>query len=406
MKKIRRQTVILGLYALVMTIAYFQTVVGTYNTTVLAFSYRYGFLSRGFVGTCYQILDKLLPWDLYTYRWTQAFSFGLHLVFVLTLLFFFYTCLKKGNERLNHGMIACIFIFATFSFPEYVTFENMGRIDAVMAVLTILSVYLLLRERWEWLIIPISAIGICVHQGYALMFLSVPLVFLAVKVLENKNNTRKKYLWIFFLTCIISGILFMYFNYFSHTGGREIYEQVYKVAEAISADGAVHKQLIEHEILGLDPVADEWATHLFNFREILIFTIMMLPYLYLLIRFFSRCIKKAPTMKEKIKYMIMAAAGPVMIFPDFAFKIDYGRWVFCLIFYYAVVVLGMLARGDEALCDSFCHITGKVRKYPAIGIFLLLYPMLLTPLGDIWITELSKKITEVLLGVPQGAMIF
>lgn len=394
----------LGVYALLMTMKYFQTVVGTYNTTVLAFSYQYGFLSRGFVGTCYQLLDNLLPWNLYTYCWVQIFSFGLHLMYILMLFVFFYICLKKTEEKAHHGMTAFIFIFAAFAFPEFITYENMGRIDAVMAVLAIFSVCLLITERWEWLVIPISCIGICVHQGYALMFLSIPLAFLAVKILE-KHSRWKQYIWIFFLTCFTSGILFLYFNYFSHTGGHEIYEQIYETAQSISADGAVHKQLIEHEILGLDPSADEWPNHLFNFEEIVIFIIMAFPYLALLAAFFKKCINDSRTIGQKMKYMILALTGPLMILPDFVLKIDYGRWVYCLIFYYAMILLGSLVRRDKVIVNSFCHMTATLKKYPAICIILLLYPMILTPLGDMWITELSKNITKVLLGVPEGAII-
>ena len=50
-KNIRLKIFFLGIYAILMTMRYFQTVVGMYNTTLLAFSYQYGFISRGLVGT-------------------------------------------------------------------------------------------------------------------------------------------------------------------------------------------------------------------------------------------------------------------------------------------------------------------------------------------------------------------
>ena len=46
------------------------------NTTMLAFHYGYGFISRGLLGTLYGVLNRILPWDLYTFGWAMLF-FGL-----------------------------------------------------------------------------------------------------------------------------------------------------------------------------------------------------------------------------------------------------------------------------------------------------------------------------------------
>lgn len=71
----------------------------------------------------------------------QIFSFGCILCISCGFSVFFYICLKKTEEKAHHGMTAFIFIFAAFAFPEFITYENMGRIDAVMAVLAIFSLF-------------------------------------------------------------------------------------------------------------------------------------------------------------------------------------------------------------------------------------------------------------------------
>ena len=52
---------------------FFAGTTSNINTTMLAFNYKYGFISRGLLGTIYSVLDAILPWNLYTYRWAMFF---------------------------------------------------------------------------------------------------------------------------------------------------------------------------------------------------------------------------------------------------------------------------------------------------------------------------------------------
>ena len=60
--------ILLALYAVLQFMLNVQTTVGTYVTTMYAFSYKYGFISRGFQGTVLLFLDKILPWNFVSYH--------------------------------------------------------------------------------------------------------------------------------------------------------------------------------------------------------------------------------------------------------------------------------------------------------------------------------------------------
>lgn len=49
--------------------------------TMMAFSYKYGFISRGLIGTIYQGLDKILPVNMMTYQACVGYTL------VITMLF-------------------------------------------------------------------------------------------------------------------------------------------------------------------------------------------------------------------------------------------------------------------------------------------------------------------------------
>lgn len=263
-----------------------------------------------------------------------------------------------------------------------------------------------MKGKWEWLVIPISALGVCVHQGYVLMFAGVLWVILLTKVIDKPQNEKTKYILILAISILICGILFLYFNYFSHSGGMEVYDQIYKLADSISGDGTVHKQLIEHEVLGIDPAADEWSTHIFNFRETVIFAALTLPYWLTAFIFFFRCIKQAGNFWKRVKYLVIALGPFFMLLPDFLLKIDYGRWMFCMVFEYFILIFALLVSGDNIIIYNFHKTAQGLKKHPIVCGIMLLYPLVLTPMGDIWITKWSKIITSIVMGIPEGAMIF
>ena len=51
-------------FGLLLFLRYYEAWVNLMNGTVLAFSYKYGFISRGLVGSFYQWLDRVLPFDM------------------------------------------------------------------------------------------------------------------------------------------------------------------------------------------------------------------------------------------------------------------------------------------------------------------------------------------------------
>ena len=57
----RRFFIVFAAFSVILFFLYYGKRVNKINTTMLAFSYKYGFISRGLIGTVYQFLDKVLP---------------------------------------------------------------------------------------------------------------------------------------------------------------------------------------------------------------------------------------------------------------------------------------------------------------------------------------------------------
>ena len=52
------------LFSGLLFIRYWDEEINRMNATMFAFSYEYGFISRGLIGTIYQFFDKILPFDM------------------------------------------------------------------------------------------------------------------------------------------------------------------------------------------------------------------------------------------------------------------------------------------------------------------------------------------------------
>ena len=157
---------------------------------------------------------------------------------------------------------------------------NYGRVDLYMILLTLIGVLLLLEEKLEFLVIPLSASAVMVHQGYVFMFFNILLVLLlACAVLRKQKRTY--YIILFAVSFLLCSALFLYFELFSHSNGAAFWDDVVREATALSLNGEYHETLLAHEILGVDLGESEWNLHVINFIEFPLFLLICIPYLIL-----------------------------------------------------------------------------------------------------------------------------
>lgn len=385
----------LSVFAALTSIYNYEGMVDAMNTTTMAFSYKYGFIPRAFLGSLLKAVD-ILPGEQYTYEGVCILSWILQVVFLLVLILFINYIIKKAGEKMLFKLAPTIIVFVIFAFPEYVTEENFGRPDVVMVILTIIGVYALIKQKFEWIVVPIAIISMCNHQGYILMFLNVLLVLLFVGCFDNKKK-RNYYIVLIVLLIITSISLFVYLNFYSHNNSVEEYKMIYSDAEKLSYYNLVHKEVMMHEILGESPFVDEWPYHIVNFEEFGIFALLMSPYIYLGGKFFVKCVMKAQGI-EKLKYLALAF-GSFTILPDMIVKIDYGRWMFAILTYYFLVVIAMIAKKDMICVNEYNAIAKSFSNKKSVALGMIVYPFLFSPFLANGITALTGIIVNYFRGV-------
>jgi hypothetical protein len=387
-----KQLLVLFLFAFALSTRYYVGIVNCLNTTQYAFSYKYGLISRGFLGSVVRLVNWVFSINLLNYDGMVQIAMFLNTLYLLVLFIFFWKILSRIPQSLENRILVLFYVFGIFAFPEYLTEENFGRSDICLVMITLICCFLLLKEKGEWLILPLIAVAMAIHQGYILMFFHVVLVILFVRCFDKEGKEKRKYQILFVSGLLLAVVLLFYFNFFSHQTNMDLYDEIYDNASSYAHDGVVQYNLILHEIFGISPAQDEWDEHIHNFVEFPVFFALMLPYLISAFRFFRNVLREAQG-KEKLKYLAVAF-GAATILPDLIVKIDYGRWMFSIIFYYFIIIAMLLAMGDPLIRKHFDAIVDEMKKKPYLVVVLLGYPILFTPLEDVNICDMTRMIVD------------
>lgn len=373
--------IVLAVFAVICFLNYFDHSINAQDTTVFAFSYKYGFISRGLMGTIWLIMDIVLPMNLMDFNSIYKFTLLVTIIWYAILLLFYYVCLQKCDKKNEINMKYLICFLSVFAFPFFATAQNFGRLDEYLMILTVISCIFLVEERFEWLIIPIVTVCVIMHHGYVFMYLNIILVLLFYKILMREDK-RKKYIILFTVSFLIASILFLYFEFFSHPSGEGIYEEIVALAIQLSQSGNSYSEsMVNHEILGLDVYGDEKIFHIINSYETPIAFFFYLPYLIIGINFFVHLYKNK-SLIEKVAYFVVAL-GPLTLIPQIILKVDYGRYIFAALFYYIAIIMCLIAMKDEKISTELEELKFRIKRIVPAAKLLIAYPVIFMPLLDV-----------------------
>ena len=395
-REIRKFMIMLSVVNLALFAVTCRGMVRSYNTTMLALSYEYGFTSRSLLGTLYHLLDAVLPLDLIDYRAVVATAYVATILFVLFVEYFLYRCLRCcEGEMVKYGeylaLILSLCLVSTFSFPY-----NFFRVDIFMILVSLLGVLCLVKERAQWLVVPLSALGVMFHQGYVFMYFNLILVLLFYRALSWWKEDRRKarrYSLLFALSFLVGSALFLWFEFFSRSNGAAFFDTIKSEAEKLSYDGIYHSTLLYHEVLGIDLASTEEEFSRVNAVQILMYGIVCLPMLVFAVRFFAGLIKKAKGALEKWKYLAVVL-GAATILPDFLLKIDYGRWMAAVAVYYVGIVLALLAMKDPVMEAQVRESGESLIRRPGIALWIMVV-ILLLPFLDVNIDPFFRHLGSI-----------
>ena len=85
--------------------------------------------------------------------------------------------------------------------------------------------------------------------------------------------------------------------------------------------------------------------------------------------------------------------------PEFILKVDYGRYMYEIVFYYIAMVLCLMAMGDRYTEETTEEMSTAIGKHMPAALFLIVYPMIMMPFLDVVISQLNVVLCRLFLGV-------
>ncbi len=119
----------------------------------------------------------------------------------------------------------------------------------------------------------------------------------------------------------------------------------------------------------------------------------MSPFIYLGVRLFKNIIRAAESKVDKIKYALLPICS-VTILPCYILKIDFGRWIFAGLAYFALVTLVLYAFHDEIVTEQVDLLIADAQAKYSYAPLLMVYAATMIPLHDIHINEVLRSISE------------
>ncbi len=393
-----RKKISFFIFITVFSILYFIREFGHYmslfNTTLYAFNYDHGFISRGFIGSLWKIADGHTAEDLMTYQAVYRFSIYATIFLYVLVLLLGILMVRKTDDHDKKTVYELFLILTIFTVPMFITTYNFGRIDIFLIMITIICIAAITMERLEWIVIPCCIIATCIHQGFVFMNVNIILVLLLYKAITAK--AKKSYYWIILILTFISvSVLFLYFEFFSHGNMSGAYDEIVNNAKLLSPDGkTANIILIDHELLGTDVYEEELVYHQYNHKTIPVALVCFLPYLLIAGRVFGRLLKNKKGW-DLIKY-IAIIAGPLTLLPEMVLKVDYGRYAYAIVFYYAVLFITLIALRDETVINAVNEEKQYLKQKLPVPQILFVYPMLFMPLYDIYMGDVIDKLVTMI----------
>lgn len=293
------------------------------------------------------ILETILFVLLFSHYNNQIPSRENFTIFVCTgmvcflLIGLFYICLKKCKDIVSSNVKMLALVFTFFAAPMFWTANNFGSIHIYGLIFVLLGVYLIVWSKMEWLLVPISFLTGCIDVEIMLLYVNVIYVLLLYKIFYSEGKKRGKYITIFSISIF-----------------KEI---VLLINDMISG----------HFLQKFIGDSANW-----NLWQVPVFLLVMLPYCVMMLILFINMIRNAK--HNKMLYFLIFIGGFSSI-PTLFMQQNYGRWMFAVIFYYAIILLALFALNDVELEEEFHKISEKICSIPG-AVLLLGYPIIFQPL--------------------------
>ncbi len=363
-----------------------------YNMGTVAFSYRYGFISRALLGTCLEGLAKIFGTEV-SARLINQFNFLAAIMLVAAVASFLLWTGNRAYRRFGieamRGVFAAGLLFETgVGFSTF--FADWGRTDIFLLALTLLACTFLIMQRGVFAVPVIAAVCMLIHEGYLFMYSGILFALMAYRIVccieQGNRKAAVKYAVVFCCTLLAVAELFVYFYFFSRPNGNYSFDEIVQYTRNLignpTSDFPDVVFAIQNSIFG-----DRWtyfgsAMLWENLKHLFFAILLFAPFIALFCVFWLNLwknMKKTAFSKLRMCFYRFLPLGCLAVAPLYFTHKDYWRWNYQICFYEFFLIPALIAAGDELVKDTFVKLCQRVMKCRCLQAVIFTYAALLGP---------------------------
>ena len=252
-------------------------------------------------------------------------------------------------------------------------FDRWGELDMFLISLSLLACFLIIRDKFLWLVPLLVAVCVMIHEGYVLMYFGIIMALLLYRAAVATGKNKKKYWICLFATGLIASILFVYFYFFSVSVSSVHINEILANEESILGVPS----LVDHMnyiYTGISKIPTE-----FFYLNIFVVTmnlLVCLPVILIMIDFWRMVIQQNTDKRKKI-LIALCISLQFLTIPMVLIQTDQARWFYDFVFFNFIFITSVICIGDK----EFSHAAEKCFS-PSVGkaiLFVFYFIFFLNP---------------------------
>lgn len=353
------------------------------NIAIYTLNYNRGLMENALIGTFYQCMVSLLGLDLKSYVTLQIFIMVFNVIYFLLLMNLFRQVVLRAGDLEDKSKYLVLVIASIVLVSNFGLHKNFGSADLYLAIITLICLELLMKDKMTWLVLPLAVLGQFIYSGYIIMYF---LVLLASMIyLSYKRQGKYKNLILISCATVFSTMTVLHILtgmtesgsmlLDSATAGQAMLDAIMnsaKDASRINGPAEIRPDIYGGIVWG----GDLWITKK-HIIEIFIAVVLFAPFIKLAIDFMKNL--KSKMAKEEAHFFRVFSVIAIIMMPRALLHSGAGRITFLLLFYACVILLIALAEGQQSLDRTIAEMTAYFADKKIYGIFLLVYMIMLLP---------------------------
>lgn len=338
---------------------------------VLPYS-AFGFQSRLVVGSVVSFFA-----DYITGKTIYAMMIIITVLFILAVSFVVGRIMRLavGRNENSAEMLMILFVACPVSIQYLFTYNNLGRFDLFLILLTAIILYCIHREKAKWAVPALCLFAMIISFNFAFLYMPVIAIIMINEYMVAKRS-RSGFL-IFAVSCMAVAVSFAYFKIFPPAPAFGSLEEL-KAYLAGRTDVRGEEFIVFYDVCR--PLADTYSRGADKafvwFYDLLCsygsFALLSVGPAFAFFSFFwFKALRNTPQKNKKLFYLLclISPAGGLPMF----LTIDWDRWIPTLFISQMMLVMYLFAVSDTGTVDTLHKAQGFFSRHSLFALLCIVY---------------------------------